>query len=165
MLGDDDPDMLVVGKVGWGPSLHPSRLTPNEQITHISLWCLLAAPLLIGCDLADLDRFTLALLTNDEVLDVDQDPLGKAAGRRAREGRLEVWSRPLRDGTVAVGLFNRSRDAADVTARWMDLGIVGRQPVRDLWLRKDLEPAEGSFTARVPAHGTVLVKIGQPTAE
>jgi alpha-galactosidase len=161
----NDPDMLVVGRVGWGPSLHPSHLSGNEQITHISLWCLLAAPLLIGCDLSNMDRFTLDILTNDEVLDVDQDLLGKAAQRRSREGALEVWSRPLWDGTTAVGLFNRSREAAEAKALWKDIGVEGRQPVRDLWLRKDLEPAEGSFAARVPSHGAVLVKIGAPKGE
>jgi alpha-galactosidase len=158
----NDPDMLVVGKLGWGPSLHPTKLTPNEQITHMSLWSLLAAPLLIGCDMTDLknDPFTLALLSNDEVIAVDQDPLGKAARRKSAQGQAEVWARPLWDGTTAVGLFNRSDDAAKVTARWADLGLSGRQPVRNLWLRK----AEGfftdAFTAEVPAHGAVLLKVG-----
>ena len=78
--------MLVVGNVGWGPSLHPTHLTPNEQYTHISLWCLLSAPLLIGCDMTKLDDFTLSLLTNDEVLAVDQDPLGRQAARIAQDG-------------------------------------------------------------------------------
>ena len=77
----NDPDMLVVGKVGWGPPLHRTRLKPHEQVTHVTLWCLLSAPLLIGCDMAALDDFTRALLTNGEVLDVNQDPLGKPAGR------------------------------------------------------------------------------------
>ena len=87
----NDPDMLVVGKVGWGPNLHPTGLTPDEQYTHITLWCLLSAPLLIGCDMTQLDDFTLSLLTNDEVLAVDQDPLGKQAtriSRRRRSGSL-----------------------------------------------------------------------------
>ena len=82
----NDPDMLVVGMVGWG-NLHPTGLTPNEQYTHISLWCLLASPLLIGCDMAQLDDFTLGLLTNDEVLEVNQDPLGKQAARVGPERR------------------------------------------------------------------------------
>ncbi|MBN1419752.1 MAG: alpha-galactosidase, partial [Planctomycetes bacterium] len=158
----NDPDMLVVGKVGWGPNLHATRLRPNEQITHITLWCLLSSPLLIGCDLSQLDPFTIALLTNDEVLDVNQDPLGRPAGRRARDGSLEVWARPLWDDTIAVGLFNRSRDAATVVARWEDLGIEGPQPVRDLWLRRDLGTARDSFETPVPAHGAALVKIGRP---
>ena len=78
-------DMLVVGMVGWG-RLHPTQLTPNEQYTHISLWCLLASPLLIGCDMAQLDDFTLGLLTNDEVLEVNQDPLGKQAHASRKTG-------------------------------------------------------------------------------
>jgi alpha-galactosidase len=158
----NDPDMLVVGELGWGPTIHPTRLTPNEQITHISLWSLLAAPLLIGCDMTRLDDFTLSLLTNDEILAVDQDPLGKAARRAAARGQTEVWARPLWDGTTAVGLFNRGDDPAQVTARWSDLGLAGRQPVRNLWLRK----AEGffadAFTAEVPAHGAMLLKVGSP---
>lgn len=156
----NDPDMLVVGKVGWGPTLHPTRLKPNEQILHITMWCLLSSPLLIGCDLSDMDQFTIDLLTNDEVLDVNQDPLGKPAGRRAVVGQTEVWSRPLWDGTVAVGLFNRGSGRTTVTAHWSDLGIKGRQPVRDLWRKRNLGEHSGSFAAQVPGHGAVLVKIG-----
>ena len=129
--------MLVVGKVGWG-NPHPTKLTPNEQVTHITLWSLLSAPLLIGCDMSQLDPFTTALLGNDEVLAVDQDPLGKPAGRKAKDGQLEVWARPLSDGTTAVGLFNRGSAPAEVTAHWTDLGLSGEQPVRDLWQQKDL---------------------------
>ncbi len=160
----NDPDMLVVGKLGWGPNIHPTRLTPNEQLTHISLWCLLAAPLLIGCDLAQLDPWTVSLLSNDEVLDVDQDPLGKPAGRRWRNELLEVWARPLWDGTLAVGLFNRGLERATVTAQWSDLGLHGRQPVRDLWRQKDLGRFNESFATEVPAHGVVLVKVGRAKA-
>jgi alpha-galactosidase len=158
----NDPDMLVVGKVGWGPNLHPTNLTPHEQMTHITLWCLLSSPLLLGCDLSELDQFTLDLLTNGEVLDVNQDPLGKPAGRRGQDGLLEVWARPLWDGTMAVGLFNRGPMRAKVTANWTELRLRGRQRVRDLWQRKDLGTFDGSFTAEVPAHGVVLVKIGTP---
>ncbi len=158
----NDPDMLVVGKVGWGPSLHPTKLKPNEQITHITLWCLQSSPLLIGCDLTAMDKFTLDLLTNDEVLAVNQDPLGKPAGRKSKDGLLEVWSRPLWDGTVAAGLFNRGPAAEKVTALWKDIGAGGTQPVRDLWVQKDLGAATDAFTATVPGHGAVLVKIGTP---
>lgn len=157
----NDPDMLVVGKVGWGPNVAPTRLAPNAQITHITLWCMLAAPLLIGCDLVQLDDFTRALLTNDEVLDVDQDPLGQAATRRRQEGACEVWARPLFDGTTAVALFNRGPIRRPVTASWDDVGVKGRQPVRDLWRQKDWPPAEGSITAEVPGRGAVLLKIGK----
>ena len=156
----NDPDMLVVGKVGWGPKTVPTKLSPNEQITHITLWCMLAAPLLTGCDLAQLDEFTKALLTNDEVLDIDQDPLGRAGGRRAQDGLAEIWTRPLYDGTTAVALFNRAPLKRSVTARWADLGIQSGQPVRDLWLWKDLEQTKDALTVDVPARGAVLLKVG-----
>ena len=156
----NDTDMLVVGPVGWGPNLHPTRLTPNEQILHITLWVLQAAPLMIGCDLTAMDQFTIDLLTNPEVLDVECDPLGRSNGRVWKEGRLEVWSRPLADGTLAVGLFNRGFEPRAVAARWSDLGLTGRRRVRDLWQRKDLGSFEGSFTVEVPRHGAILLKIG-----
>jgi alpha-galactosidase len=107
----NDPDMLVVGWVGWGPSLHPTRLSAHEQITHITLWSLLCSPLLIGCDMTRLDEFTLSLLTNDEVLAVNQDPLGKQAARIKNDGDVEVWAKPMEDGSLAVGLFNRGKRA------------------------------------------------------
>jgi alpha-galactosidase len=156
----NDPDMLVVGQVGWGPALHPTRLTPNEQYTHISLWCLLAAPLLLGCDLARLDEFTLNLLANDEVLEVSQDPLGRQAGRESADGPAEVWAKEMADGSRAVGLFNRDdREPRTVTARFADLGIRGKCRVRDLWRQKDLGVFEGKFEAAVLVHGVVLVRI------
>jgi alpha-galactosidase len=156
----NDTDMLVVGNVGWGPDLHPTRLTKNEQILHITLWAMQAAPLLIGADMSQLDEFTIALLTNDEVLDVDQDTLAKAGSRVWQEGKLEVWARPLADGTTAVALFNRGLEPYDITARWQDIGVRGRKRVRDLWLKKDLGEFDGSFTTTVPRHGAVMLKIG-----
>jgi alpha-galactosidase len=155
----NDPDMLVVGKLGWGPTLHDTKLTRNEQITHITLWSLLASPLLIGCDLSQLDDFTKALLTNWEVLEVSQDPLGRQARRVSATGSVEVWARPLADGTIAVGSFNRGRTAAPVTVLWKDIGTSGRQPVRNLWLRRDEGVFEESFTTTVPRHGAVLLTV------
>jgi alpha-galactosidase len=160
----NDPDMLVVGRVGWGPNIHPTRLTPNEQLTHITLWSLQAAPLLIGADMSALDQFTTDVLSNDDVLAVNQDPLGHAARRIARDGWMEVWARPLADGTMAVALFNRGIAAAPVSATWSDLGLSGRQPVRDLWQQRDLPEASDRFTSTVPRHGTVFVRIGKPKA-
>jgi alpha-galactosidase len=157
----NDTDMLVVGSLGWGPNLRPSRLTQNEQMLHLALWALQAAPLFIGADLSKLDDFTRALLTNDEVLDVDQDELGKPASRVWKDARREIWARPLSDGTLAVGLFNRGLAPSEVTVRWEQLGISGKQPVRDLWMRKDLGPREDGFTATVPRHGVVFIKIGK----
>jgi alpha-galactosidase len=156
----NDPDMLVVGNVGWGPHLHPTRLTPSEQYTHITLWSLLSAPLLIGCDMTQLDDFTLNLLTNDEVIAVDQDPLGRQAHRAAQnEDDTEVWAKELEDGSMAVGLFNRSEVALPVTARWPDLRISGRRVVRDLWRQKSVGQFDGELTVDVPRHGAVLLKI------
>jgi alpha-galactosidase len=179
----NDPDMLVVGHVGWGPKLHPANLTPAEQYTHISLWCLLSAPLLIGCDLEKLDPFTLSLLSNDEVLAIDQDALGKSATLVAKSDdevkitradrpddkgfslpRTQVWAKELEDGSQAVGLFNLGEEEATVTAKFADAvggkgAGGGKQIVRDLWRQKDLGTFEGEFQAPVPAHGCVLVKV------
>jgi alpha-galactosidase len=158
----NDTDMLVVGKVGWGRPLRDTHLSPDEQITHITLWSLQAAPLIIGADLSQIDDFTTNLLGNSEVLAVDQDPLGHAAGRTTQNGRTEVWSRPLADGTIAVGLFNRDLVAQPIEVKWSDLGLTGNQPVRDLWQHKDLGVSRDSFSATVPRHGAVLLKIGTP---
>jgi alpha-galactosidase len=159
----DDPDMMVLGwvDVGSGRNLHPTRLTHDEQYTHMSLWCLLSSPLLLGCDLTKLDDFTLSLLSNDEVLDVNQDPLARQASLIVRDapGQVEVWAKSLEDGSKAVGLFNRSPAETTVTAKWSDLGINGGQTVRDLWRHQDAGKFDGSFTATVPRHGVVLVKI------
>ena len=157
----NDPDMLVVGLVGWGPNLHPTKLTADEQYTHISLWCLLSAPLLIGCDMSRLDEFTLSLLTNDEVLEVNQDPLGKQAARVAKDGDTEVWAKDMEDGSKAVGLFNRGEDPAKVSVTWQQLGISGERAVRDLWRQKDIARSSERFETEVPAHGVVLVKLNR----
>jgi len=157
----NDTDMLVVGKVGWGQPVRDSRLSPNEQLTHISLWALQAAPLIIGADLSQADEFTTNLLGNPEVLAVNQDTLGKAAGRTAQNGRTEVWSRRLSDGRIAVGLFNRDLVAQRITVKWSDLGLSGSQPLRDLWQRKDLGAKSDELSATVPRHGVLLVAIGK----
>ena len=106
----NDPDMLVVGQVGWGPNLHPTNLTPDEQYTHISMWCMFASPLLLGCDLENLDAFTLNLLTNDEVLAVSQDSLGDQATRRhqRRSRRLCQVARRRRKESWASSIVRRS---------------------------------------------------------
>ena len=157
----NDADMLVVGQLGGRiPSqLHPSKLTPDEQYTHISLWCLLASPLLMGCDLEKMDDFTLSLLANDEVLEVDQDSLGKQAVQIGDDGDLKVYAKPMDDGSLAVGLFNTGPGEATVPAKWSDLKISGKQRVRDLWRQKDLGIFSEKFEATVASHGVVLVRI------
>jgi len=157
----NDPDMLVVGQVGWGPRLHPSRLAPDEQYTHISLWCLLSAPLLIGCDMERLDPFTLSLLTNDEVLAIDQDPLGREARRVARDDQQhrQAWAKPLENGSVAVGLFNAAPTPGRCVVTWKELGLTGPQVARDLWRQKDLGIFDGSFESDVASHGVRLITL------
>jgi alpha-galactosidase len=155
----NDPDMLVVGMVGWGPALHPTRLTPNEQYTHITLWSLLASPLLIGCDMTQMDAYTLSLLTNDEVLEVNQDPLGKQAARIIVNGDLEVWAKDLADGSKAVGLFNRGRWTATVTAPFAALGLKGTFRVRDLWRQKDIGISGKEVSRPVQRHGAALFRL------
>lgn len=155
----NDPDYLLIGWIGWKGALRPTPLTPNEQYTHVSLWCLLAAPLIFSGDMTKLDEFTLSLLTNDEVIEVDQDPLGRQANRVALEGDSRVWAKDMEDGSKAVGLFNTGEIETKVVARWFDLGVEPRQRVRDLWRQKDLGTFEDRFEAKVPRHGVVLVRL------
>ena len=161
-----DADMLVVGLVGWGPKLHYTKLTADEQYTHMSLWALFASPLLIGCDMARLDEFTLSLLTNDEVIDVNQDPLGYHAVPvwRKKDNTQVIYVKHLEDGSLAVGMFNRGEKPANISINPRMLGLYdGDRTVRDLWRQKDvgtLTSDNGTrYTALVPAHGVVLVKV------
>jgi len=158
----NDPDMLVVGWVGWGPALHYTRLTPAEQYTHITLWSLLAAPLLIGCDLDQLDPFTLNLLTNDEVLAVNQDPMGKQAVQIRMTDEYEIWARDLEDSSKAVGLFNKTEKILYVPVEMKDLNLAGKTPMRDLWTQTDLGQVRGHFEMKVMPHGARLVSLSHP---
>ena len=160
----NDPDMLVVGYVGWGPSLHATGLTPDEQYSHISLWCLLSAPLLIGCNLEQVDPFTLNLLSNDEVLALDQDALGKQATRTWTSGPVDIYVKQLEDGSKAVGFFNRDSAEQNLSFNKLDyVGINGRQHVRDLWRQTDLPDLEHNtrhaFKLTIPPHGVMLFKF------
>jgi alpha-galactosidase len=130
----------------------------------MTAWALLAAPLLIGCDLTSLDDWTLALLTNDDVLAVNQDPAGKpvAVLRPAGAGEIEVWVRELSDGSKAVGLLNPGLDPADVTIPWSDLGLSGQPEVRDVWTGQPLSSTAAGLSAPVPAHGARLIRIERP---
>ena len=154
----NDPDMLVVGKVGWGPHLHDSRLTPDEQYTHISLWSLLASPMLIGCDLSNIDDFTFNLLTNDEVLSVNQDPLGKQA-EQIMSGKTQIWVKEMADGSKAVGLFNLTRKPQSIKLDFDTIGFDGKVKVRDLWRKTEVGICQGSYSINVPAHGVFLARV------
>jgi alpha-galactosidase len=146
----NDPDMLEVGNGG---------MTDDEYRTHMSLWSILAAPLLAGNDLRNMTLATLAILTNPEVIAIDQNKAGKQGKRVAKDGTAEVWAKALDGGDWAVALFNRGESAGRVTAKWADVGITGSHAVRDLWARADRGHAEDGYSAEVPAHGVVLVRI------
>ena len=146
----NDPDMLEVGNGG---------MNEDEYRTHLSLWSILAAPLIAGNDLTQMTPFTLDMLTNRDVLAIDQDPLGKQGYPVVQEGPFEVWMKPMQDGSIVVGLFNRSKEQDRMTAKFSHIGLSGRASVRDLWLRKDLGTFDESFSAYVPAHGVVLVRL------
>ena len=158
----NDPDMLVIGTVGWG-NPHPSKLRPDEQYLHFSLWCLFSAPLLIGCDMEKLDDFTMNLLTNDEVIAVNQDPLGKQATCRQTIGELRIYVKELEDGSRAVGFCNFGQEKVELSYKdFARLGITGKQKVRDLWRQKDvatIDTKSKSLPVQVPVHGVVLYKF------
>ncbi|HGY56733.1 MAG TPA: alpha-galactosidase [Caldithrix abyssi] len=157
----NDPDMLIVGWVGWGEHLHPTNLTPDEQYTHVSLWALLAAPLLLGNDLTRLDDFTLNLLTNDEVLAVDQDPLGRQGIPVIKEKNIHVYKKELSDGSAAVGIFNTGRATQEYTLYPEKIGIRRGVKVRDLWRQKDLGRLDREFKTVIPPHGVTLIKVSE----
>lgn len=152
----NDPDMLVVGKVGWGEGLRDSRLSADEQYAHISLWALLSAPLMIGCDLSSLDKFTLNLLCNNEVIAVDQDPLGKQGTCLYEEEGLEIWGKPLADGSIAAGIFNSGENPVILRpATYLKkAGWAVEGPCRDLWRQRECPKETG-----IPPHGVLFLKF------
>ncbi len=144
---------------GWNlKPMKPTRLTPVEQYSHISLWSLWSAPIIIGCPPERLDEFTLSLLSNDEVIEIDQDPLGMQAKSVIVENG-EVLVKNMEDGTLAVGLFNPGKETVNVSITWDALGIKGKKIVRNVWRQKDLGIFEQSFSSVIPSHGVVLVRI------
>lgn len=164
----NDPDMLVVGTVGWG-NPHPSKLKPDEQYLHISLWCLFSAPLLIGCDMEKLDDFTLNLLTNDEVIAINQDPLGKQATCIQTIGDLRIYVKELEDGSHAVGFCNFGVDVVDLPYNDFEkIGLKGKYNVRDLWRQQDvgtIDTNTGELLLKIPAHGVTLYKFSSRKQE
>jgi alpha-galactosidase len=148
----NDQDMLEVGNGG---------MTTTEYRSHFSLWCILAAPLIAGNDLRSMSREVAEILTNREVIAIDQDPLGMQGRRVKRNGDQEVWSKQLADGGCAVVLFNRGQKALEISVSWTDIGYPPHltAKVRDLWAAKDLGHASEKFSASVPSHGVVMVTI------
>jgi len=149
----NDPDMLEIGNGG---------MTDDEYKTHMSLWSILAAPLLAGNDLRSMPHDILEILTNREVIAVNQDKLGKQGHRVAKSGDQEVWARELADGRYAVGLFNLANASASVTVKWSDVGIAATPTkARDLWAHHNFKLDGPEYTAVVPAHGVALLRIAK----
>ena len=149
----NDPDMLEVGNGG---------MNTDEYRTHMSLWAILAAPLLAGNDLTSMTPETIALLTNKEVIAVDQDRAGRQGDRVSAVGPVEVWVRSLADGSKAVGIFNRHPAPLSGTVDFKaQLGFNHVAKVRDLWQQKDIENPGNSFTAKIPGHGVVFLRVSQ----
>ena len=148
----NDPDMLEVGNGG---------MNAEEYRTHMSLWAILAAPLLAGNDLSAITPATLALLTNREVLAIDQDPAGKQGDRVSAEGPLEIWARSLADGSKAIGLFNRHDGPLKMQVDFAELGFKGSPKVRAIWQAKDLGSVKSPYTAEIPAHGVILLLVSE----
>jgi alpha-galactosidase len=148
----NDPDMLEVGNGG---------MTENEYRAHFSLWAILAAPLIAGNDLRSMTPEIASILTNREVIAIDQDRLGRQGHRAAKDGDSEVWAREIADGNRAVVLLNRGTAPREITATWTDLGYPTHlsATVRDLWTKKDLGRLTGKFTATVPAHSVVMITV------
>jgi alpha-galactosidase len=147
----NDPDMLEIGNGG---------MTDTEYRTHMSLWSMLAAPLIAGNDVREMSPSISAILLNREVIAIDQDAAGKQATRVSGSGDKEIWTRALAGGDTAVALFNRGKDAAPITAKWSDLGLKkSPSSARDLWAHADLTLNGASYAVEVPSHGTVLLRI------
>ena len=147
----NDPAMLEVGNGG---------LTFEESKAHFSLWCLLTAPLMAGNDLRSMTKKAAFILTNTDVIAVDQDKLGVQGRRLRQDGPSEVWVKPLADGSKAVVLFNRGPAPAEISVSWKELGVeTSTAEVRNLWLRNDLGRFLSGYSAKVPSHGVVMVKV------
>jgi alpha-galactosidase len=147
----NDPDMLEVGNGG---------MTADEYRTHFSLWSMLAAPLMAGNDLRTMSQETRGILTNRDVISIDQDPLGKEAVRAFESGGLEVWTRPLAGGALAVGVFNRGAEARQASFAWSRVGLAAAPAgIRDLWSHAELSAAPDGFSGTVPGHGVVLLRV------
>jgi alpha-galactosidase len=148
----NDPDMLEVGNGG---------MTDTEYRSHFSLWAILAAPLIAGNDLRDMRPEIHDILTNKEVIAVDQDALGREGERVWKSGDLEVWAKQIRDGSRAVVLLNRGSTKQEISANWEDLGYPSHvsASVRDLWQHKDLGKFDGKFSAPVASHGVVMITM------
>jgi alpha-galactosidase len=162
----NDPDYLQIGYIGSQKNETftlpiPCPLTGNEQYSYMSLWCLMASPLIFSGDMSRLDDFTLNVLCNPEIIEVDQDPLGTCGTVIKKADNCFLMVKVLADGSKAVGLFNHGKQSAEVRATWDELQVSGKQAVRDLWRQKELGIFNQQFSANIPSQGVVMVKIAK----
>jgi alpha-galactosidase len=155
----NDPDMLVVGVVAWEADPRPSDLTPTEQYSHMSLWAMLSGPLLLGCDLEKMDAFTLNLITNREVIAINQDALCKPARRVATYGPVDVYVKELEDGGFALGVFNRGKTSETVAVKLHEFYLGDTYLTRDVWRQTDLGEKKREFPSTVDGHGVMLYRL------
>lgn len=155
----NDPDYIQIGYLGSGQGFKPCPLSPNEQYAFMSLWCLMASPLFYSGDLRQVDEFTLNVLCNPEVIEIDQDPLGQCARMVRLTEDTFLMVKDLEDGSKAVGLGNRGVTPAEITVGWPETAIHGVQQVRDVWRMKDLGKFDQAFSTRVPSRAVVLVRL------
>jgi alpha-galactosidase len=155
----NDPDYILIGTIGDAHGKHHTTLTPNEQYSYMSMWSLMASPLFFSGDMTALDPFTQNVLCNSEVIDIDQDSLGKQGVIVRKTDSEFILAKPLDDGSLAVGLFNLSLKPLTISVNWTDLGIHGRRKVRDVWRQHDLGSFNTVFSSPVPAHGVMLVRL------
>jgi alpha-galactosidase len=146
----NDPDMMLVGL---------GTLDEHESRTHMTLWAISAAPLILGHDLRATDPAALEILTNRGVLAIDQDPLGVQGRPVVRTGSTEAWTKPLGDGSTAVALFNRGESAATIDVGWAELGVAAPAGVRDLWSGDELGAGLTGLSATLPRHGCALYRL------
>lgn len=161
----NDPDILQIGKLGKpnqpNTTFVQTQLTPDEQYTHVTLWCLLSAPLIISCDLEHIDSFTMGLLTNDEVIAVDQDPAARPARKAWHRGDFQVWTKELSDGSVAAGFFNTGKEKGVVKVNLRELGLSGAYEARDLWKRADQGTVKGDMAVELNSHGAAMFRFSK----
>ena len=160
----NDPDYILIGYVGSAHKMgegRPTSLTPNEQYSYMSMWSLMAAPLFFSGDMTKLDEFTLNVLCNAEVIEVNQDPLGKQARIIEKTEDCFIMLKDLEDGSKALGLFNTTEIEIPISVKFADLGIKGKYKARDLWRQKNLGTFNNKFESKVPRHGVMYVRLDQ----
>lgn len=161
--GWNDPDYLLIGTVGDALDIakpaKPTTLTHAEQYSYMSMWSLMASPLIFSGDMTKLDSFTLNILCNSEVIDIDQDALGKQARVVKKTDQEFILAKPLEDGSIAVGIFNLTQQPLTMSIEYADVGAGVRQRVRDVWRQKDLGIMSHRFTGKVGGHDVLLVRL------